>query len=51
MSATLSLGAEQVTWHPAANPWLIAVTVSLAAFMEVPRIRSDTLTRLIGPAA
>src|SRR5271154_3098001 len=35
MSATISLGAEQVTWRPAANPWLIAVTVSLAAFMEV----------------
>jgi MFS transporter, DHA2 family, multidrug resistance protein len=35
MSATLSLAAEQVTWRPAANPWLIAVTVSLAAFMEV----------------
>src|ERR1700728_1872425 len=35
MSATLSLGAEHATWRPAANPWLIAVTVSLAAFMEV----------------
>src|ERR1700689_2906373 len=35
MSATLSLAAERVTWRPAANPWLIAVTVSLAAFMEV----------------
>src|SRR5271154_6379263 len=35
MSATIALGAEQVTWRPAANPWLIAVTVSLAAFMEV----------------
>src|ERR1700729_2194578 len=35
MSATISLGAEQATWRPAANPWLIAVTVSLAAFMEV----------------
>src|SRR5580693_3749157 len=33
--ATISLGAEQVAWRPAANPWLIAVTVSLAAFMEV----------------
>jgi MFS transporter, DHA2 family, multidrug resistance protein len=35
MSATLSVTAEPVTWRPAANPWLIAVTVSLAAFMEV----------------
>jgi DHA2 family multidrug resistance protein len=35
MSATLTLGAEPVTWRPAVNPWLIAVTVSLAAFMEV----------------
>jgi MFS transporter, DHA2 family, multidrug resistance protein len=35
MSATLSLDAERVIWRPAANPWLIAVTVSLAAFMEV----------------
>src|ERR1700689_336434 len=35
MSATLSLAAERVTWRAAANPWLIAVTVSLAAFMEV----------------
>jgi DHA2 family multidrug resistance protein len=35
MSATVSLGSERVAWRPAANPWLIAVTVSLAAFMEV----------------
>src|ERR1700728_116042 len=35
MSATLSLGAEHATWRPAANPWLIAVTISMAAFMEV----------------
>jgi len=35
MSATISLGAERVAWRPATNPWLIAVTVSLAAFMEV----------------
>jgi DHA2 family multidrug resistance protein len=34
-SAALSLGAERVVWRPSANPWLIAVTVSLAAFMEV----------------
>src|ERR1700726_1373721 len=35
MSASISLGAERTVWRPVANPWLIAVTVSLAAFMEV----------------
>lgn len=35
MSSTRSAGAEPGVWRPAANPWLIAVTVSLAAFMEV----------------
>jgi DHA2 family multidrug resistance protein len=35
MSDAVSLAAEQAIWRPAANPWLIAVTVSLAAFMEV----------------
>jgi DHA2 family multidrug resistance protein len=30
-----SLAAAPPIWRPAANPWLIAVTVSLAAFMEV----------------
>ena len=35
MSDAVALGAEQAVWRPAANPWLIAVTVSLAAFMEV----------------
>jgi DHA2 family multidrug resistance protein len=35
MSSATSPTAEGVTWRPAANPWLIAVTVSLAAFMEV----------------
>src|ERR1700677_2759089 len=35
MSDTISLAAEPVVWRPGANPWLIAVTVSLAAFMEV----------------
>ena len=34
MSAA-SLVAAPPVWRPAANPWLIAVTVSLAAFMEV----------------
>ncbi|HLW25119.1 MAG TPA: DHA2 family efflux MFS transporter permease subunit [Steroidobacteraceae bacterium] len=28
-------GDERGGWRPAANPWLIAVTVTLAAFMEV----------------
>src|SRR5579862_9378725 len=35
MSTAASIGAERTAWRPAANPWLIAVTVSLAAFMEV----------------
>ena len=35
MSAAASIGAEPAAWRPAANPWLIAVTVSMAAFMEV----------------
>jgi DHA2 family multidrug resistance protein len=35
MSAAISLEGERTIWRPAANPWLIAVTVSLAAFMEV----------------
>src|ERR1700691_2908947 len=34
MSAA-SVAAAPPVWRPAANPWLIAVTVSLAAFMEV----------------
>jgi MFS transporter, DHA2 family, multidrug resistance protein len=34
MSASAA-GAQPAVWRPAANPWLIAVTVSLAAFMEV----------------
>ncbi len=33
--AALSSGAVPAIWRPAANPWLIAVTVSMAAFMEV----------------
>jgi DHA2 family multidrug resistance protein len=35
MNASISLEANQSISRPAANPWLIAVTVSLAAFMEV----------------
>jgi len=30
-----STAAENSTWRPGANPWLIAVVVTLAAFMEV----------------
>jgi DHA2 family multidrug resistance protein len=35
MSASAPVALEQTNFRPAANPWLIAVTVSLAAFMEV----------------
>ncbi|KVH54802.1 disulfide bond formation protein DsbA [Burkholderia sp. MSMB1072] len=28
-------GASDGTWRPAANPWLIAIVVTLAAFMEI----------------
>ncbi len=28
-------GASGGAWRPAANPWLIAIVVTLAAFMEV----------------
>ena len=35
MSTAISLDAAPAIWRPAANPWVIAVTVSLAAFMEV----------------
>ena len=34
MSDTPSVAADR-TWRPKANPWLIAVVVALAAFMEV----------------
>src|SRR6201985_3708564 len=33
-NASAAKAAEQA-WRPAANPWLIAATVALAAFMEV----------------
>ncbi|MBB2169215.1 DHA2 family efflux MFS transporter permease subunit [Gluconacetobacter aggeris] len=33
MSETTNV--DKGTWRPAANPWLIAVTVTLAAFMEI----------------
>jgi len=32
--STGSLTAEQPTWQPKVNPWIIGVAVSLAAFME-----------------
>jgi MFS transporter, DHA2 family, multidrug resistance protein len=37
MSATaLTLPPEQAVWRPKVNPWAIAATVSMAAFIEVP---------------
>jgi MFS transporter, DHA2 family, multidrug resistance protein len=35
MSSSASLAADQDVWRPKYNPWLIAVVVALAAFMEV----------------
>src|SRR6202140_478601 len=35
MSTTASLTADQDIWRPKFNPWLIAVVVAMAAFMEV----------------
>jgi DHA2 family multidrug resistance protein len=35
MSTGASLTADQVIWRPKFNPWLIAVVVAMAAFMEV----------------
>src|SRR6202795_1486004 len=34
MSAAPAASAEEEIWQPKANPWIIAVAVSLAAFME-----------------
>jgi MFS transporter, DHA2 family, multidrug resistance protein len=34
-SAADSLALEQAIWRPAVSPWLIAVVVAMAAFMEV----------------
>lgn len=34
-AAAESSSADQVIWQPKVNPWLIGVTVSLAAFLEV----------------
>jgi DHA2 family multidrug resistance protein len=35
MSSAASITADQEIWRPKFNPWLIAVVVALAAFMEV----------------
>ncbi len=35
MSTSATLTADQDTWRPRFNPWLIAVVVAMAAFMEV----------------
>src|ERR1700749_658058 len=34
-SATLAVPSEQAVWRPRVNPWAIAATVSMAAFVEV----------------
>ena len=34
-TAALTLPSEQVVWRPKVNPWAIAATVSMAAFIEV----------------
>ena len=34
-AAALTLPSEQVAWRPKVNPWAIAATVSMAAFIEV----------------
>ncbi|MDR5728651.1 MAG: DHA2 family efflux MFS transporter permease subunit, partial [Terriglobia bacterium] len=34
-SAAQTWPAEQVVWQPKVNPWIIGVTVSMAAFLEV----------------
>src|ERR1700749_2259557 len=33
--SALTLPSEQVVWRPRVNPWAIAATVSMAAFVEV----------------
>jgi MFS transporter, DHA2 family, multidrug resistance protein len=35
MSSTAAISTEQDIWRPRFNPWLIAVVVAMAAFMEV----------------
>ena len=34
-AAALTLPSEQAVWRPKVNPWAIAATVSMAAFIEV----------------
>ena len=34
-ASSLTLPSEQVVWRPKVNPWAIAATVSMAAFVEV----------------
>jgi len=34
-AATLTLPSDEVAWRPKVNPWAIAATVSMAAFIEV----------------
>lgn len=34
-AAAQTWSAEQVVWQPKVNPWVIGVTVSMAAFLEV----------------
>lgn len=35
MSTTYAIAAEDAVWTPKVNPWIIGVTVSMAAFLEV----------------
>jgi len=35
MSDAIAVGSGEEIWRPKGNPWIIAVAVSLAAFMEV----------------
>ena len=35
MSTAGSVAAAEALWQPKVNPWIIAASVSLAAFMEV----------------
>ncbi|HUO35079.1 MAG TPA: DHA2 family efflux MFS transporter permease subunit [Candidatus Acidoferrum sp.] len=35
MAEAVALSVDHASWHPRHNPWLIALTVTLATFMEV----------------
>src|SRR5712672_217108 len=50
MSAATSGASEKDVWQPKGNPWIIAVAVSLAAFMEVldTSIANVTLPHIAG---